>query len=158
MIWFRLKEAPAHLGGTSVTNKFHANPVVNDLFIWVDMECHPEFYSVYGFWVTPGVSQTLCLLHPSICERWGTNRIFSWTSTVEIPVHRTHSLSVFLPILSYINLFKVSVLMEKQVQWVCGHECGETGGEQRQMLGVRTDPGWTPQLCVLVPKGQGLAC
>ncbi len=48
--------------------------------------------------------------------------------------------------------------MEKQVQWVCGHECGETGGEQRQMLGVRTDPGWTPQLCVLVPKGQGLAC
>ncbi|ROI74395.1 hypothetical protein DPX16_21944 [Anabarilius grahami] len=43
---------------------------------------------------------------------------------------------------------------------VCGHVCGETGGylEQRQTLGVRNGPGWTLQLCVCVPKGQGLAC
>lgn len=68
-------------------------------------------------------------------------------STVEIPAHRTHSLTVFC---AHSLLYKHSVLMEKQVQWVCGHVCGETGGylEQRQTLGVRIDPGWTLQLCV----------
>lgn len=57
----QIKEAPAHLGGTSMTNKFHANHAVNALLIWVDMACHPELFSVYSFWVTPGASQMLCL-------------------------------------------------------------------------------------------------
>jgi len=73
-------------------------------------------------------------------------------STVEIPEHTTHSLTVFSPILSYKHLISVCVRMEKQVHWVCVHVCGETGGylEQRQRLGVRSDPGRTLQLCVCV--------
>lgn len=115
------------MGGTSRTNKCHAIHAVNDLFIWVDahvtqscsrshLACATNVMFIVSQHLWAAVrNKPGCQLWKSQCTELTLSQCFS-------------------PILSYINTLKISVRMEKQVQWACGHVCGETGGylEQRQ--------------------------